>query len=148
MVECNLFNVWFIKVWTIHKLFVTCFIMTFLANPHFILQISHAKTFEMKYPRCPYNNVIQKIFIKSQRQIMCDLNFYGSDVSCILCSIKYHKVRQRIWPDSMPQPGGHFYPPPSIFVFHVWIKSREVSLFVVWCCFFLTHCLFSECFLT
>ena len=23
--------------------------MTFLANPHFILQISHAKTFKMKY---------------------------------------------------------------------------------------------------
>ena len=27
------------------------FIMTFLANPHFILQISHANTFEMKVPK-------------------------------------------------------------------------------------------------
>ena len=35
--------------------------MTFWANPHFILQISHAKPFEMKYTRYPYNNVIQNI---------------------------------------------------------------------------------------
>ena len=35
--------------------------MTFLANPHFILQISHAKTFKRKYTRCPYNNIIQNI---------------------------------------------------------------------------------------
>ena len=27
--------------------------MTFLANTHFILQISHAKTFTIKYTRCP-----------------------------------------------------------------------------------------------
>ena len=32
--------------------------MTFLANPHFILRISHAKTFKMKYTRCPYNDVL------------------------------------------------------------------------------------------
>ena len=34
--------------------------MTFLANPHLILQTSHAKTFKMKYTRCPYNDCIQK----------------------------------------------------------------------------------------
>ena len=36
------------------------FIMTFLSNPQFIMQISHAKTFKMKYTRCPYNKIIQK----------------------------------------------------------------------------------------
>ena len=53
--------------------------MTFLANPHLILQTSHAKTFKMKYTRCPYN--IIHTFIKSQRPIMCGSNFYVSDVS-------------------------------------------------------------------
>ena len=52
------------------------FIMTFWANPHFIFQISHAKTFKMKYARCPYNNIIQKY---SQRQIICGSNFDESD---------------------------------------------------------------------
>ena len=42
--------------------------MNFSANPHFILQISHAKTFKMKYTRCPYNNIIQHyVFIKPER---------------------------------------------------------------------------------
>ena len=51
----NVCNVWFIKIRTIHEL--SCdFIVTFLANPNFILQISHAKTFKMKYTWCPYNN--------------------------------------------------------------------------------------------
>ena len=36
-------------------------VQLFLANPHFILQISHAKTFKIKYTRCPYNNIIQNI---------------------------------------------------------------------------------------
>jgi hypothetical protein len=31
-----------------------------LANPHFILQISHAKTLKMKYTWLPYNNIIQR----------------------------------------------------------------------------------------
>ena len=35
-------------------------IMTFFANPHFILQISYAKTFKMKYTGCQYDNIIQK----------------------------------------------------------------------------------------
>ena len=52
------------SVWSIKfEPYINClcdFIMTFLANPHFILQISHAKTFKMKYIRCPYNNSIQK----------------------------------------------------------------------------------------
>ena len=55
-------NVWFIKIRTLHKLSLCfCdFIMTFLANPYFIFQIFHSKTFKMKNSRCPYNDIIQK----------------------------------------------------------------------------------------
>ena len=35
--------------------------MTFLANPHFTLQISHAKTFKIKNTRCPYNDGLIKV---------------------------------------------------------------------------------------
>ena len=52
-------NVWFIKNRTMHKLSLWLY-FDFLAIPHFILQISHAKTFKMKHTRCPYNNIIQK----------------------------------------------------------------------------------------
>ena len=54
--------------------------MTFLANPDFILQISHAMTFEMKYIKVPKQYYYPKVFIKSKRQIMCGSNFYVSDV--------------------------------------------------------------------
>ena len=47
--------------------------MAFLANSNFILQISHAKTFKMRYTRCRYNNLIRK---KSQLHFMCSSNFY------------------------------------------------------------------------
>ena len=45
-------KVWFIKF----EPYINCvcdFMMTFLANPHFILQISHAKTFRIKCNSCP-----------------------------------------------------------------------------------------------
>ena len=65
------------------------FLWLFLANPHFILQISHAKIFKMKYARYLYNNdYYPKIFIKSQRQIMCGSNFYGSDLTYDFCQFK------------------------------------------------------------
>ena len=58
--------------------------MTFLANPHFILQIFHAKTFKMKYTRIPYNNIIHENIHKvTKTDLMFGSNFYGSDV-------KYH----------------------------------------------------------
>ena len=49
--------------------------MTLLANPHFILQISHAKTFKIKYTRCPYNNIIQK-YSKSQKDRLCVVHIF------------------------------------------------------------------------
>ena len=52
--------------------------MTFLANPHFILQISHAKTFEMRYTRCRNNDLIRRY---SQLHFMYGSNFYESDFS-------------------------------------------------------------------
>ena len=64
--------------------------MTFLANPHFILQISHAMSFKMKHTRCAYSNIIQ-IFIKSQGQIMCGSNFYESDVKSTIDLDPYWK---------------------------------------------------------
>ena len=60
--------------------FLCDFIMTFLANLHFILQISHVKTFKMKYTRGPYNNIIQK-YSWSHKDRLCGSNFYESDVS-------------------------------------------------------------------
>ena len=48
--------------------------MTFLANPHFTLQNSHAKTFKMKYTRCQYNNnIIQK---KSHKDRLCVVRIF------------------------------------------------------------------------
>ena len=47
-----------------------------------MLQISHAKTFKMKYTIL--------IFIKSQRQIMCGSNFYKSDVSYVCTYLLYY----------------------------------------------------------
>ena len=53
-------------------------IMTFLANSNLILQISHAKTFKMRYTMCQYNNPIQ-IDI-DEYAFMCGLNFYETDI--------------------------------------------------------------------
>ena len=51
---------------------------TFLSNPHFILQICHAKTL-------PYYNFI-KNNRESKRHIMCSSNFYVSDVKTLSIS--------------------------------------------------------------
>ena len=50
--------------------------MAFLANSNFILQISHAKTFKMRYAGTLFNNLIQRY---SQFYFMCGSNFYESD---------------------------------------------------------------------
>ena len=44
-------NFWYIKIRTIHKLSLWLYYDFFAANSHFILQISHAKTFKMKYTK-------------------------------------------------------------------------------------------------
>ena len=53
--------------------------MTFLANPHFILQISHAKTFKGSIPGA-HTIILSKNIHKVTIQIMCGSNFYESDV--------------------------------------------------------------------
>ena len=68
------------------------FITTFLANPHFIVQISHVDTFKWSIQGA-YIIILSKKFIKSQRQIMHGSNFYGSDVilrrTGIICPENY-----------------------------------------------------------
>ena len=41
----------------------------------YILQISHAKTFKMKYTGCPYNNIIQK-YSKSHKDRLCVVRIF------------------------------------------------------------------------
>ena len=51
--------------------------MAFLANPYFVLQISHDKTFKIKFTRCPYNNIIQNIFLDiAEKTYISPLNPY------------------------------------------------------------------------
>ena len=47
--------------------------MTFLANSNLILQISHVKTFKIRYARCQYN--------KSYPKILRECGSSGEDVS-------------------------------------------------------------------
>ena len=49
--------------------------MTFLANPHFKLQISHAKTFKLTYTRRPYNDIIQK-YSPSHKDRLCVVRIF------------------------------------------------------------------------
>ena len=58
--------------------------MASLANSTFILQISHAKTFKMRYTRCQNNNLIRRY---SQFHFMYGSNFYESDYSVVVYSI-------------------------------------------------------------
>jgi hypothetical protein len=67
--------------------------MTFLANSNLILQISHAKTFKMRYTRCGYNNLMGKY---SQLHFMCGSNFYESDVA-------YKKYLKQIVIEGVPK---------------------------------------------
>ena len=69
-----------------HILYVNCncdCIMAFLANSTFILQISHAKTFKMRYTRCRNSNLIRRY---SQFHFMYGSNFYESDFIWLLKS--------------------------------------------------------------
>ena len=59
--------------------------MAFLANSTFILQISDAKTFKMRYTRSRNNNLIQRY---SQLHFMYGLNFYESDVMYTIFDMK------------------------------------------------------------
>ena len=66
-----------IKYLTSDSLYVNCNCDCNRANSTFILQISHAKTFKMRYTRCQFNNPIQRY---SQLQFMCGSKFYETDV--------------------------------------------------------------------
>ena len=57
--------------------------MAFFVNFNFILQISHVKTFKMRYTRCQYNNLILRY---SLLHFMCGSIFYESDVSLKPCT--------------------------------------------------------------
>ena len=62
--------------------------MAFLANSTFLLKISHAKTFKMRYTRSRNNNLIQRY---SQLHFMCGSNFNETDVSFVkMSSILIH----------------------------------------------------------
>ena len=59
-------------------------IMTFFANTHFILQISNAKSFKMKYTRCPYNNIIQKYSKSHKKKRLCVVRIFMHQTFSIL----------------------------------------------------------------
>ena len=78
-----------------HTLYVNCncdCIMAFLANSTFILQISHAKTFKMRYTRCWNNNFIWRY---SQFHFMYGSNFYESDVTKNPAFSKLHFLHRK-----------------------------------------------------
>ena len=69
LIQKTIYNTFNIVIATL----VWCFCQFF-----FILQISHVKTFKMRYTRCQYNNLIWRY---SQLHFMCGSNFYESDVN-------------------------------------------------------------------
>ena len=64
--------------------------MNLLANPHFILKISHAKTFKIMYTRCPYNNIIQKYSL-SHKDRLCVVRIFMNQT--LVCSTILQKCR-------------------------------------------------------
>ena len=88
-----------------HTLYVNCncdCIMAFLANSTFILQISHAKTFKMRYIRCRNNNLIRRY---SQLHFMYGSNFYESDFTNKIKRSKCYMLMGL--PRSCAQPKNH-----------------------------------------
>ncbi len=55
--------------------------MNFLANSYFILQISHAKSFEMMHTRCLYSNHIQVYFQNAPKKAFHGFTRFANFVS-------------------------------------------------------------------
>ena len=62
-------------------------IMTFLANSNLILQISHAKTFKMRYTWCQTASTIILSRYIDKYAFMCGSNFSETDVKSIPDSV-------------------------------------------------------------
>ena len=84
-------NVWSIKIRTIHKLSLRLYYQFFWQILSSYCKFLMPRPFKWSILGI-HKIILSKIFIKSQRQIMCGSNFYGSDVICTLQILDFFRM--------------------------------------------------------